>query len=244
MYDPTEISLPPNHAMELNTKSSTLDRRFREGSPQSYASYYGMISHLDFHIGRILEALKSANKVDDTIIVFASDHGLSMQSHGQTGKHNAHEHSSRALLSISGPGLPKNKRSSALTYLFDIYPTLCRLAGLKTPEALEGRSLAGIIHGEQKHVRNYLMTAYMSNQRSIRDNRWKLFYDLNSKSVQLYDLVNDPYELKDLSNQKDKNLIVENLKLELAKARSFFRDDPSRSNSNFGPRRGGFFRRR
>ena len=244
MYDPNEIVLPPNHATNLNLKEGTLGRRVREGSPQSYASYYGMISHLDFHIGRILEALKSANKTEETIIVFASDHGLSMQSHGMTGKHNAHEDASRALLSISGPGIPKNKRSPALTYLLDIYPTLSQLTGLATSESMEGQSLADIIHGERKQVRDYLLTAYMSNKRTVRNNRWKLFYDLNSKNVQLYDLVSDPYELKDLSHQKDKSSIIENLKLELTKAQNLFGDDPSKANSNFGPRRRGFFRRR
>jgi arylsulfatase A-like enzyme len=161
MYDPNEIVLPPNHAKNLSNTSLPTRRGLREGTPENMSAYYGMISHLDSQIGRILETLESINKTESTIIVFASDHGLSMQSHGKVGKHNAHEDSSRSLLSISGPGIPKNKRNSALAYLFDIYPSLCELTGIQIPESVEGQSLAGVIKGKESKVRDFLFTAYI-----------------------------------------------------------------------------------
>ena len=84
----------------------------------------------------------------------------------------------------------------------------------------------------------------MGNERTIRDSRWKLFYELNEERIRLFDLINDPYELKDLSTLPKNQAIIEKLKSELTKARAHYADDPSRSNSNFGPRRRGFFRRR
>ncbi len=242
MYDPEKMVLPPNHTSNLKGAETNGRRRIRDGSPQSYASYYGMISHLDSQIGRIIKALKATGKSEETIIVFASDHGLSMQCHGMSGKHNPYEHASRALLSISGPGIPRNQTSPALTYLLDIFPTLCQLSDLPIPEAVEGRSLAEIIQGRKTKVRDYLFTAYMSNERSIRDKRWKLFYDLNSKTARLFDLKNDPYELTDLSHDTSKFPIIENLRIELAKAQKILGDEPS--STRFEQRRRGFFRRR
>lgn len=244
MYDPEKIVLPPNHSNILGDAARPNRRRPIEGKPESIAAYYGMISHLDFHIGRILKALETTGKTNETVIVFATDHGLSMQSHAKTGKHNAFEDSSKAILSISGPGIPKNKRSPALAYLYDIYPTLCELSGLNIPVGIEGRSLAGIIKGKKTKVRDFLFTAYMANERTIRNDRWKLFTGLDENQIQLFDLLNDPYELKDLSNQPQNQLLIKNLKAELVKARDYYGDDPSISNSGFAPRRGGLFRRR
>ena len=84
----------------------------------------------------------------------------------------------------------------------------------------------------------------MANERTIRNDRWKLFTGLDENQIQLFDLLNDPYELKDLSNQPQNQLLIKNLKAELVKARDYYGDDPSISNSGFAPRRGGLFRRR
>ncbi len=243
MYDPKKITLPPNHAAlrpELVDQRQGASRRGggrggrgRVGgdvSPvdrakQRYAAYYGLISHLDYHIGRVIATLEKTGQAENTIILFATDHGMAMDSHGQSGKHNAYEHTSRVQIVASGAGVPKGS-SDALVYLYDIYPTLCGLTGLSIPDEVEGKSLAKVIQGKQAKVRDYLFTAYMDDQRTIRDDRWKLFYRSKENRAALYDLKNDPHELNDLAAKPENKDRIAKLKVELAKAQQLYGDTP------------------
>ena len=243
MYNSDKITLPPNHAAlrpDLVDQQQGTSRRGggrggrgRQGgdvSPvdrakQRYAAYYGLISHLDHHIGRVLDTLKKTGQAENTIILFATDHGMSMDSHGQSGKHNAYEHTSRVQIVASGAGVPKGS-SDALVYLYDIYPTLCGLTGLPIPDEVEGKSLAKVIHGKQAKVRDHLFTAYMDDQRTIRDDRWKLFYRSKEDRAALYDLKNDPHELNDLAAKPENKDRIAKLKVELAKAQQLYGDTP------------------
>ena len=93
------------------------------------ADYYGLIEHMDVAIGRVLDALEAREDGRETVIVFASDHGLALGSHGLLGKQSVYEHSLRAPLVIVGPGVPAGQHVTALTYLLDIHPTLLGFAG-------------------------------------------------------------------------------------------------------------------
>ena len=254
MYDPEIITLPPNNAAlrpDLVDRREGLGGRSRGGSrggsrregsrggrggrggdaspvdraKQRYAAYYGLISHLDHHIGRVLDTLEKTGQSENTLILFATDHGMAMDSHGQSGKHNAFEHTSRVQIFASGAGIPKGS-SDALVYLYDIYPTLCGLTGLPIPDEVEGKSLAKVIHGKQAKVRDHLFTAYMDDQRAIRDDRWKLFYRPKEDRVALYDLKNDPHELNDLAAKPENKDRIAELKAELAKAQQQYGDTP------------------
>ncbi len=166
---------------------------------QHLADYYASIEHLDSQIGRILAALDASGQAEKTLIVFASDHGLAIGSHGLFGKQNLYDHSMHAPLIIAGPGVPRGKKSDALCYLLDIFPSLGALAGIAPPEGSEGRSLAPLLAGGTEPPRDVLLTAYMKVQRAIRDDRWKLIvYPLVNKT-QLFDLRADPAELRDLA---------------------------------------------
>ena len=242
MYDPEKITLPPNHAAlrpDLVDERPGIGRsggfgrgrsrdRGGDDSPidrakKQFALYYGLISHLDHHIGRVVQSLERTGQIDDTIILFATDHGMAMNSHGQSGKHNAFEHTSRVQMVFSGSNISKGE-SNALVYLYDIYPTLCGLTGLSVPEGVEGKSLSGIIKGQQDNVREYLFTAYMDDQRAIRDDRWKLFYRPKSDRVAFYDLKNDPHELNDLAQSAKYSKEIDQLKQALSKARLEYGD--------------------
>ena len=240
MYDPEKITLPPNHAALRPDlvderpgigRSSGFGRSRGRGGDESpidrakkqFALYYGLISHLDYHIGRVIQSLERTGQIDDTIILFATDHGMAMNSHGQNGKHNAFEHTSRVQMVFSGSKISKGE-SDALVYLYDIYPTLCGLTGLPVPEGVEGKSLSGIIKGEEDSVREYLFTAYMDDQRAIRDDRWKLFYRPKSDRVAFYDIKNDPNELNDLAQSAKYSKRIDQLKQALSKARLEYGD--------------------
>ena len=141
------------------------------------------------------------------------------------GKQNLYEDFKSPLI-VAGPGIGHGK-SDALVYLFDLFPTVCDLAGIKTPEVAEGRSLSGILQNKQAKVRDWLFCAYKDCQRMIRDERWKLIrYNVHGvKNVQLFDLANDADEMENLA--ADPRFAAEQARLEklMNEARRQF-DDP------------------
>jgi arylsulfatase A-like enzyme len=166
---------------------------------QHLADYYSAITFMDDQIGRILDALRSSGQYDNTLIVFSSDHGLAIGSHGLFGKQNLYDHSMHAPLIFAGPGIPKNKRLDTLCYLLDIFPTLGDLAGVAAPEGSEGKSLIPVLAGKQRAVRDSLFTAYIDVQRAVRDDRWKLIVYPQINKTQFFDLQDDPGEMRDLA---------------------------------------------
>ena len=208
LYDPEKLPLPANYLPQHPFDNGEMTIRDERLAPwprtprtvrEHLADYYGMITHMDAQIGRILEALEKAGHADDTIVVFSSDHGLAVGRHGLLGKQNLYDHSVRAPLVFAGPGIPKGE-SDALVYLFDIYPTLCDLAHIAIPDSVEGKSLAPIIVGKERKVRDSVFLAYRDVQRAVRDERWKLIRYPRIDRTQLFDLTSDPNETRDLSD--------------------------------------------
>jgi len=170
------------------------------------AAYYAMITHTDYQIGRILDALKKSGEYKNTIIVFIGDNGLAVGSHGLMGKQNVYEHSIRVPLIISGPGITKNKNSEALVYLNDIFPTLCNLIDIKIPESVEFEGLKTIIDNPGNKIREEVFYIYRNLHRGIRttDNLKLIKYNFQNKDkIQLFDLNIDPREIKNLADNDD-----------------------------------------
>jgi arylsulfatase A-like enzyme len=179
------------------------------------SDYYAYIEFMDAQIGRILEALEASGKARNTLVVFSSDHGLALGSHGLFGKQNLYEHSMGAPLIFSGPGIAQNHQSDALCYLLDIFPTLGELARIPAPEGNEGISLAPVLRQQASSARHSLLTAYTQVQRALREDRWKLIVYPQINRAQLFDLQTDPDEQRDLAHQPEfeaqKNRMLEAL---------------------------------
>jgi len=163
------------------------------------AEYYGLVTHLDEHIGRVLKTLRESPHAENTIIIYAADHGLALGSHGLLGKQNIYEHSMRCPLIFAGPGIPEGRSTQAFSYLLDIFPTVCALTGLQAPAGVEGKNLQPIWQGKAQKVRDSVFLSFMKVQRSVRDEQWKLIRYPQINHTQLFDLKNDPDELHDLA---------------------------------------------
>jgi arylsulfatase A-like enzyme len=158
------------------------------------AEYYGMITHMDEQVGRILDALKRTGHADNTLIVYAADNGLALGSHGLLGKQSVFEHSMRVPLIFAGPGIPQGKSTQAFSYLLDVFPTLCDVIGVQPPADLEGESLRPLWEGKKDRVRDSVFLPYIAIQRAVRDERWKLICYPKISHLQLFDLQADPDE--------------------------------------------------
>lgn len=178
---------------------------------EQLAEYYGMITDMDSHIGRILNVIKQNGLDKNTIIIFSSDHGLAMGSHGLLGKQNLYEHSMKSPLIFSGPGIPQNESSTALVYLYDIFPTVCNLTSTTIPNGVEGSNLTPIWKGKSDRVRDSLFTTYEDLMRAVRDDQWKLIRYPQINKTQLFDLKTDPHELHDLSQKSRQKQRVQNM---------------------------------
>jgi len=212
-YTANDVSLPenfkPQHPFdngEMKIRDEVLapHPRTEEAVRGEIASYYGMISEVDYQIGRILTALRDTGNYENTIIVFAGDNGLAVGQHGLLGKQNLYDHSIRVPLVISGPGIPENSRDSAYCYLLDVFPTLCDLAGLEIPASVSGLSILPAIKGESGG-RPHLFSAYADLQRGIRKDEFKLIlYNVEGKiTEQLFNIREDPLELKNLAEKDE-----------------------------------------
>jgi arylsulfatase A-like enzyme len=210
-YNAHQPPLPPNFLPQHPFNNGDLVGRDERLAPwprtpevvrRHLADYYASITFLDAQVGRILDALLPGGRGNNTLIVYSSDHGLAIGSHGLFGKQSLYDHSMHAPLLFAGPGIPKDEQTDALCYLLDIFPTLGDLAGVPGPEGSEGRSLAPVLEGKQTAVRDVIFTAYKDVQRAVRDDRWKLIVYPQVNKVQLFDLRDDPAELHDLSADK------------------------------------------
>jgi arylsulfatase A-like enzyme len=218
LYDPAKVALPKNFQPEHPFDKGALDLRdekllprprTKEAVRKEIAAYYAMITHLDHQIGRILTALDNAGQRSHTIIVFASDNGLALGSHGLLGKQNLYDHSIRVPLVFSGVGIPNGRNSDALCYLYDVFPTLCAMAGIAPPPTVEGRSLVPFMQSATASWRDEIFAAYGETQRMVRTERWKLIHYPQLDRTQLFDLKNDPNETRDLANKLHQGKISE-----------------------------------
>ncbi|MDR2982466.1 MAG: sulfatase-like hydrolase/transferase [Puniceicoccales bacterium] len=174
--------------------------RTKEIIRQNLADYQAAIVHMDAQIGRVLKTLQETGKADNTIIIFSADNGLSIGSHGLMGKQNLYEESLRVPLIIAGPGIPGGKKSDAKLYLFDLFPTICELTSIAIPGTVEGKSLVPVLKGKTNTHRDGIFGAYRHLQRSFNDGKWKLIVYPPINKTELFDLVNDPYETRDVSS--------------------------------------------
>ncbi|MGB0758759.1 MAG: sulfatase-like hydrolase/transferase [Rubripirellula sp.] len=186
--------------------------------------YYAIITHMDEMIGRILKALEASGKRENTWIFFTADHGLAVGQHGLLGKQNMYDHSVRVPFIVVGPGVAAAKKIAEPIYLQDIMPTTLELAGVKQPEHVEFNSLLPLLDGASSPYPS-IYGCYLSKQRSIRTDRYKLMAYPDAKVLRLYDLQQDPMEKHDLAQESRMKPVVADLFQRLIALQGKMNDD-------------------
>ncbi|UZO82302.1 sulfatase-like hydrolase/transferase [Aquimarina sp. ERC-38] len=227
MYPEENMVLPPSYMSQHPFDNGHIvlrDEKLAEWprteaiAKKHLSDYYAIITHLDAQIGRVINALKASGAYQNTIIVLAGDSGLAVGNHGLMGKQNIYDEDGTHIPFIISGGLlkqeDKGRREDALCYNFDIMPTLCDMAGIKTPASVSGKSLLPLINNEVESVRTNLYYAYRQHQRAYRKGNFKLIEyvrapDKNKKRgdiitgsrvTQLFDLSKDPWETFNLAD--------------------------------------------
>jgi len=179
---------------------------------QHIAGYYGLVKRLDEALGRLLDALKSLDLLDNTIVLFTSDHGCHFKTRNREYKRSCHESSIRVPTGLQGPGFNGGGQIRQLVSIVDLPPTLLDAAGLPVPGGMAGRSILPLVKGKTEEWPKEVFIQISESQvgRAVRTQRWKYSVVAPDKSgwqdpasdhyVEefLYDLQADPYELTNL----------------------------------------------
>jgi len=168
--------------------------------------YFACVTGVDDQFGRILKAIDEVGLREDTIVVFTSDHGDCIGTHDQITKNNPFEESMRVPFLIRWPGRVAARQDDLLISTPDIYPTLLELMGLgdRIPRPVQGTSHAEVIlngkgcrPSSQLYIRSVTGDP-LRGLRGVRTRTHKLVYTVhhNKRTVQLFDLKADPYEME------------------------------------------------
>lgn len=215
MYPLASIPLPaqpknldgiPDFAITTKKEEAAMSDELKR---QAIQAYYAATTFMDAQVGRVLDALDKLGLTDKTIIVFQSDHGYHLGERNMWQKQSLFEESIRVPLILAGPGVrTKGGVVKAPVELLDVYPTVADLAGFKaqTPKYLDGRTLRGAVNNPDAKVKG---TAFSQVQRqggiaglSIRTEKHHFIsWNYGEGGEQLYDVVADPRESKNLVNE-------------------------------------------
>jgi len=211
MYPPDSIKIPKNFMKEhpfdqgdhfIRDEKLAPFPRTKEAVQLHRSEYYAIITHFDRELGRILKALEASGKADNTYVILSSDHGLAIGHHGLMGKQNQYDHSIRMPLIIKGPKLEKGKKIDNKVYLQSMFATTCELASIKIPETVEFKSIKNLLDGNKDGGEELIFGTYKNYQRMIRSDKYKLIVYPQIKKIQLFDIINDPDEIKNLAENE------------------------------------------
>lgn len=182
---------------------------------RDWPGYCGMIKRLDEALGRIEDCLRSTDQLDNTIIVFLSDHGSHFKTRNPEYKRSCHDASIHIPMVFAGPGFRAGGNLDELVSLVDVAPTLLDAAEIAVPPGVQGRSILPLLRRSHDSWPDY---AYFEISeaavgRGIRTKRWKycvIARELAGRAIPdadtayteefLYDLYSDPYELENIIN--------------------------------------------
>jgi uncharacterized sulfatase len=218
--DEADIPLPArNGAVPGYAITSTPEQR-----RAAIRAYLACVSYVDAQAGRVLEALKRLNLADNTIIVFAADHGWHLGEHKLWHKRSLFEECARVPFMVVAPGAKANgQHSKSLVELLDVFPTLCDLTGVPAPANLQGKSLRPVLNDSATTIHDAAFTQARRGEnaeywgRTVRTARWRCTeWDEGKNGIELYDHDADPREFTNLAGRSEFAAVLGELRAVLA----------------------------
>ncbi len=189
--------------------------RYPLNQKRMWSGYRASVEFMDAQVGRMLDALDELGLRETTAVIFTSDHGYHLGDHTFWQKSNLHENVARVPLIIrpgvsfgaspatTGGQVPgtKGRRSESMVELVDLYPTICDLMSVATPDACQGKSLLPVLTDPSASVRDASITIDGKKQARhflLRTSRWALMR-YQDGSAELYDMQQDPLQVTNLA---------------------------------------------
>jgi len=232
MYDPEEYPEPMNFRPTEGEPVGKNDSFYRilwrdqgeqwENWKKTAAVYDGFCTQIDHEVGRLLACLEKEKLLDDTLVLFISDHGEQLGQHGLWHKMQAYEESLLVPLVMSEPGSDKpGELLKDKVSLIDIPSTILAFAGCTIPDSYNGINLLDprqrkpdrLLFSEQENLGNFHRE---NDWRMVTDGRFKYIKNINDTN-ELYDLEHDPYEMKNLIRKPEYSKMVNEMAKELGK---------------------------
>ncbi len=231
LYNEEDLPLPKNYAKnERPEYPFCVDHRHYQGTDEELSpeqlrktihAYYGMCSYVDSQIGRVLQALEESGQLENTRIIYSTDHGEMLGDHGLWYKSCMFEGSAGIPFIMAGPDIPEDETVDVNISLVDIFPTILDCVGLKPLEAdedLPGATLLPLARGENKENRVVFSEFHASGSFTggfmIRKQNFKLIQYVGYPSV-LFNLEDDPDELTNIAEVSAYAEVLNDLRREL-----------------------------
>lgn len=197
-----------------------------EYAQNSRRHYYASVTFIDEEVGKIVQALKEKGMYDNALICYVSDHGDMLGDHHHWRKTYPYEGSVHIPYIVKWPGKYQFEKGGKLPQpveLRDILPTFLEVAGSTVPTGIDGQSLIRLMEGKSGEWRRYIdlehATCYSPDNYwcALTDGQIKYVWRLHSGKEELFDLVNDPRELRNVSTQKKYQKKLQELRAEMVK---------------------------
>jgi arylsulfatase A-like enzyme len=194
------------------------DKSLKGRLQNSIRKYYRLIEGMDYAVGKIMGELKAQNLDENTIILFLSDNGMFLGEHGFRGKWLMYEESVKVPFFIYDPRMPDESRGKILEQIvanIDVAPTILDLAGIEVPSFMDGKSISGLLTNPNQNFRDHLFLEHLyghgkkqqhiERSRAVRTKHLKYINysdQTGPLSEELYNIIDDPLEMKNLSTQE------------------------------------------
>ena len=207
--------------------------------------YLASINYADACIGRVLEGLDQCSEKDNTIVVLFSDHGWHLGSKEHWSKMTLWQESTHIPMIIQAPGIDSGRCTETVS-LVSLFPTLLELTGLEAPVALDetaqtldGRSLVPLLRHPSQNWEEPVIASYRAGPNlsciAAIDENWRLIHYKKSGDEELYNRVEDPYELNNLVHRAKLSEISQDTKTNYRRLRESMQKVLSKSASNVAP---------
>lgn len=185
------------------------------------ARYFAVISQMDDAVGRVLKALEDSGQAEDTVVIFTADHGDMAGSHRMMDKHYVlYDDTVHVPMIIRASGTTPCRIKGFVNNCLDMAPTMTDLCG-GDPIDTDGRSLLPQLENQgEKGLRDHALTTLngqqfgLYSQRMLRTDKWKYIWNLTDTD-ELYDMVNDPWEMCNLAHDPSLSGILAEMRRKL-----------------------------
>ncbi len=196
--------LPPNHTSQPAAPAKlakTIYKRFSDQQWRYYIHvYYRQVEMVDAEIGRILDALDDSGLADQTVVIFTADHGEGRGRHLHVSKWYPYDEAAKVPMVVSSPGRMAEGLvdRSHLVCGLDVMSTICDYARLRPPADVVGRSLRPLLEQKPVEWREFVASEHQIIGRMLRTQAYKYVHYRDDPVEQLFDMVGDPWETKNL----------------------------------------------